>query len=184
MAEKFVIPGDVVKTQKGTGPGLYTENGQTYAALAGILKEDDKMVSVESINPLVEVHEGDTVIASVEAIKGEKVVLVKILKVVGKQRTLPTEDYGVIRVMDIAPGYTEKASDEFKVGDIVKAEVMYVLPDDIILTTKGPNLGVIEGYCSRCRSILRMKGDRLFCDICDRFERRKVSRDYLIKKGE
>lgn len=183
MAEKFVMPGEVVKTQKKVGSGLYTEDGQTYAALTGTLKESEDRASVEPINPLVEIHRGDTVIASVESIKGEKVVLVKILKVVGKQRTLPTEDFGVIRVMDIAPGYTEKASDEFKIGDIVKTEVLDVLPDDVVMTTKGPNLGVIEGYCSKCRSILEMDGDKLVCSICGRTERRKVSKDYLIKKG-
>ncbi len=184
MKEKFVMPGDAVKSGKRIGSGLYTEEGQAYAAVAGNLKETDDSISVEPVNPFVEIHKGDTVIASVEAIKGEKIVLVKILKVVGKQRTLPTEDYGVIRVMDIAQGYTEKASDEFKTGDIVKAEVMQVLPDDIVLTTKGPNLGVIEGYCSKCRSILRMQDDKLVCGICGTREHRTTSRDYLVKGEE
>lgn len=179
MAEKFVMPGEVVTTDKKAGFGLYSEDGKTYAALAGNVKEAGDSVIVESGNPIVEIKRGDNVIASVENVK-EKVVLVKILKVVGKQRSLPTEDYGVIRVMDIAPGYTEKASDEYKIGDIIKAEVAQVLPDDVILTTKSPNLGVIEGYCSQCRGILQMKDGKLVCSICGKNERRKTSRDYLL----
>jgi len=179
MTDRFVMPGDVVETTKKAGFGLYSEDGKVIAALAGALKEVGDSVTVESGNPVVEIRKGDHVIASVENVK-EKVVLVKILKVVGKQRTLPTEDYGVIRVMDIAPGYTEKASDEFKIGDVIKAEVAQVLPDDVILTTKSPNLGVIEGYCSQCRGILQMKDGKLVCSICGRTERRKTSRDYLL----
>lgn len=182
MTENFVMPGDVVKTDKKIGPGLYNEGGAVYAAVAGSLKDLGDKVAVEARNPVVEIRNGDVVIASVESVK-EKVVLVKILKVVGKQRTLPTEDYGVVRVMDIAQGYTERASDEFKVGDIIKAEVAQVLPDDVLLTTKGPNLGVIEGYCSQCRGILKMEGEKLVCSICGKTERRKTSRDYLLVKG-
>ncbi len=179
MTEKFVMPGEVVETDKKMGYGLYNEEGKVYAALAGNVKEAGEMMFIESGNPIVEIKKGDHVIASVENVK-EKVVLVKILKVVGKQRSLPTEDFGVIRVMDIAPGYTEKASDEFKIGDIIKAEVAQVLPDDVILTTKSPNLGVIEGYCSQCRGILQMKDGKLVCSVCGKSERRKTSRDYLL----
>ena len=181
---KFVIPGDPVKTEKKPGQGLYSEGGHVFAATAGMFKENESGAMVDATNPIVEVKRGDTVIVSVESVK-EKVVLVKVMKVVGKQRALPTEDFGVIRVMDIAPGYTEKASDEFKVGDIVKAEVLQVLPNDIVMTTKGPTLGVIEGYCSECRGMLEQdKEGKLVCNICGRTDRRKLSRDYLVKKGE
>jgi len=179
MDEKIVMPGEILETDKKAGYGVYAEGGKLYSSLAGSLKEGADNVSVESGNAVVEIKKGDHVIASVEKVK-EKVVLVKILKVVGKQRSLPTEDYGVIRVMDIAPGYTEKASDEYKIGDILKAEVAQVLPDDVILTTKSPNLGVIEGYCSQCRGILQMKDGKLVCSICGKTERRKTSRDYLL----
>jgi exosome complex component CSL4 len=180
--DKIVMPGEPVHTDKKLGTGLYTENSVVYSSIAGRLKEVGDSMVVEPTNPIVEIKKGDTVIASVESVK-EKVVLVKIMKVVGKQRTLPTEDYGVVRVMDIAPRYTEKASDEFKIGDVIKAEVMQVLPNDVILTTKGPNLGVIEGYCSYDRGILQMEGEKLVCTICGRSERRKASRDYLLAKN-
>jgi len=181
--DKFVLPGELIKSDKKTGAGLYEEGGAVFASVAGTLKEEDEKIAVEAGNPLVELHKGDTVIASVESVK-EKVVLVKIMKVVGKQRTLPTEDFGVIRVMDIAAGYTERASDEFKIGDTIKAEVVQVLPNDVILTTKGPNLGVIEGYCSTCRGILEIEGGKLICSICAKSAKRKTSRDYLLKKEE
>jgi exosome complex component CSL4 len=181
MADKFVLPGELIKTDKKIGSGAYNEDGKVYASVAGVVKEDEIIVTVEAKNQLVSLHRGDLVIASVEGVK-EKVVLVKIKKVVGKNRTLPTEDFGVIRVMDIAPRYTERASDEFKVGDIIKAEVVQVLPNDVIMTTKGPNLGVIEGYCGRCRGILELDGEKLTCSICGKDEKRKISRDYLLKK--
>jgi exosome complex component CSL4 len=181
MAEQFVMPGEAVKTGKRLGSGLYSEGGSIFASVAGTLKESEESASIEPTNPLVELHRGDVVIASVESVK-EKVVLVRILKVVGKQRTLPTEPFGVIRVMDIAPRYTEKASDEFKVGDVIRAEVAQVLPNDVLLSTKSPNLGVIEGYCSKCRGILEMEGDKLVCSVCGKIDGRKSSSDYLLKK--
>ncbi len=180
MAEKFVTPGDEVKTEKKPGSGLYEEGGKKFALAAGTLKEGDREAFVEPINPPVDVKKGDTVIVSVESAR-DKIVLVKMLKVVGKQRTLPTRGIGVIRVMDISPGYTDRASDEFKAGDVVKAEVAEVLPDDVVMTTKGPNLGVIEGYCAHCRGILRMEGEgKLVCTVCGKPAKRKASRDYLI----
>ena len=183
MADKFVMPGEAVKTDKRIGSGLYKEGDKVFASVAGTLKESDDKIGVEPGKSLVELHRGDIVIATVESVK-EKVVLVKVMKVVGKQRTLPTEDFGVIRVMDIAPRYTEKASDEYKVGDVIKAEVIDVLPNDVIMSTKSPNLGVIEGYCSQCRGILEMDGEKLVCSICGRTDKRKMSRDYLIVKKE
>lgn len=183
MAEKYVVPGEPIKSDKRAGVGVYMEDGKAYAAVAGLLKDCDDAVCVESSNPLVTLHKGDVVIASVESVK-EKVVLVKIMKVVGKNRTLPTEDFGVVRVMDIAPRYTERASDEFKTGDVIKAEVVQVLPNDVILSTKSPNMGVIEAYCSSCRGILELKGERLICSICTKTEKRKTSRDYLLIKEE
>lgn len=181
--EEFVVPGQVVKTDKRLGHGLYSEGGGVYSSLTGTLKESPDKAFVEPNNSIVEVRGGDTVIGSVEAVR-DKIVVVKILKVVGKQRSLPTEDFGIIKVMDIAQGYTESAKDEFKIGDIVKAEVSQVLPNDVILTTKGANLGVIEGYCSQCRGILNLDKERLVCAVCGKVEKRKTSRDYLIKSEE
>jgi exosome complex component CSL4 len=182
MTDKFVLPGEMLKSDKKPGSGAYSEKGKMYASVAGVVKEEGDMVRIESGNPLNELQRGDIVIVSVRSVK-EKIVLVSILKVVGKNRTLPTEPYGVIRVMDISPGYTERASDEFKIGDIVKAEVKQVLPNDVVMTTKGQNLGVIEGYCSKCRGILEMEGDdKLVCSVCGKPDQRKISRDYLIKK--
>jgi len=182
MAEKSVLPGDEVKTDKRLGYGLYSEGGKTYASVMGEFKETGDKAVVEPENSVVEVQVGDTVICSVESVK-DKVVLVKVMKVVGKKRSLPREDYGVIRVMDISSGYTESAKDEFKIGDFIKAEVKEVLPNDIILSTKSPNMGVIEGYCDECRGILDAKGEKLVCENCGKENRRKVSRDYLVKEA-
>jgi len=176
-----VLPGQEVKTDKRLGYGLYSEGGKTYASVVGDMKESPDRSFVEPENSIVEVKRGDTVICAVESVK-DKVVLVKVLKVVGKKRSLPREDYGVIRVMDISSGYTDSAKDEFKIGDFIKAEVKQVLPNDIILTTKGNNLGVIEGYCSECRGILEMKDNKLVCNNCGKENPRKVSADYLVKE--
>jgi exosome complex component CSL4 len=181
--EKLVLPGDEVKTDKRPGFGLYNEENKVFASMAGKLKESDDKIVVEPHKEVIELSKGDSIIGRVE-ITRDKMAAIRILKIVGKQRTLPTEDMGVIKVMDISDGYTENARDEFKVGDIIKAKVANVLPNDVLLTTKGSNLGVIEGYCSSCRSLLEMKGDKLVCTGCGRQESRKVSQDYLLVKPE
>ena len=181
--ENFVVPGEAVKTDKRLGYGLYTEGGATYSSVVGNMKESTDKAFVEPENNVVEIRRGETVIGTIEVVR-DKAVVVKILKVVGKQRSLPTESMGIIRVMDISSGYTESAKDEFKIGDVIKAEVTQILPNDIILTTKNPNLGVIEGYCSNCRGILKSDSGKLVCTVCGKTEKRKTSRDYLLKEGE
>lgn len=181
--ESFVIPGEVVKTNKRLGYGLYTEGGAVYSSVVGNLKESVDKAFIEPENIVVEVRRSDTIIGEIEVVR-DKAVVVKILKIVGKQRSLPTGGMGIIRVMDISSGYTENARDEFKIGDVIKAEVTQILPNDIILTTKNPNLGVVEGYCSHCRGILKLDNGRLVCTVCGKTEKRKTSRDYLLKEGE
>jgi len=179
---KFVLPGEAVNVDKKLGYGLYSEGDKVYSSVPGVLKDLPGKTIVEPSNSITEVKNNDVVICSVE-ITRDKVVVCRILKVVGKQRGIATDVTGVIKVMDIDSGYVESAKEEFKIGDMVKAKVVQIpTTGDVSLATKGKELGVIEGFCSECRSLLLLDGEKLVCSNCGKVAHRKVSGDYLIKK--
>lgn len=178
---EFVVPGQLIESDKQPGQGVYKEGGKTYASVVGEVKNLSERVFVKPSNEVVELQRGDAVIGNVETVR-DKMVVVRILKVVGKSRTLPTERFGVVKITDISNSYIDKAQDEFKIGDVVKALVVQVLPNDVLLSTKKGEMGVIEAYCSQCRGLLELADGKLVCSVCGKSERRRMSSDYLIKK--
>ena len=75
----------------------------------------------------------------------------------------------------------ERLSDLFKIGDILETRVAEVMAYGIDLTTKDPELGVIKGYCTKCRGSLQLFGETLKCVACGNPEDRKISSNYTVK---
>ena len=75
-----------------------------------------------------------------------------------------------------------------KVGDYVRAKIIRE-GDFPELGVLAPNLGVIMGLCSNCRTLLVKDSAGLKCPNCDNREERKIAKDYGIvllpnEKGE
>ncbi|AJC72310.1 RNA-binding protein [Thermococcus guaymasensis DSM 11113] len=180
---ELVLPGDYLGVIEEYLPsdGVKEENGNLIATRAGRVRINmEKMeISVEPVTdtpPLPQV--GDTVLAQVLEVKPQ-VVIVQLLRIEGKgNREIATSKLAGIHVSQVKNGFVEDMSKEFKVGDIVRARVISNEKTPIQLTTKGPDLGVVYAFCSRCRTPLIRRGDRLICPKCGNVEMRKMSNLY------
>jgi exosome complex component CSL4 len=188
MAGKdYVLPGALLGTEEEfvAGDGTFVDReGGIRAALYG--KPDitgNKTVSViPAVRPPHRIRGGEIVLARVEEIY-EPVALLQVSPMAGADgRQSPTQGYSVVHASRIKNGYVEMVHDELRIGDVVRASVEEIRTDgELALSLKGPGLGVIKAYCSRCRNPLSLKAaGRLECARCGSVERRQLSRDYLV----
>lgn len=183
-----VLPGDFLGTEEefAAGSGTRVEEGRIYAAFFGTMEvARDKVVSVK---PRVQaprpISPGAIVYGRVEEIF-EPVALIQLQAVEWKEaRQVPPEGYSVLHASRVKMGYVENVHDEVRIGDIVKCSVEGIRRDgEISLSMKGPGLGVVKAYCSRCRGPLALiSGGALKCGRCGSVERRKLSGEYSPAK--
>ncbi len=181
---QLVLPGDYlgVIEEFMPGEGVREENGELYATRAGKVRiNPEKMeISVEPVTdtpPLPKV--GDVVLARVIEVKPQAVI-VQVLQIEGREndREIATSKLAGIHISQIKEGFVEDITKEFKIGDIVRAKVIANEKSPIQLTTRGKDLGVVYALCSRCRTPLIRRGDKLICPRCGNVETRKLSPYY------
>ena len=178
---RHVLPGDEVAQAEEymAGEGTYEgKDGKLYSSAVGELDIDDreKVVRIVPDNPPVVLIEGDTVIAEVSDVKPAMAICF-VVSQEGRRREVSSETLAAVHVSKIASSYVEDAADLMRPGDLIRAKVIQALPS-VQLTTSGPHLGVLRALCSSCRSPLDRKGDQLYCERCERNEKRKMSDDY------
>ena len=89
---------------------------------------------------------------------------------------------GIIAIFSAQNSYVKTLTSLFKIGDIVKCRVAMVSRHTIELETRSsPELGVIKGFCSRCRKPLKLFDQFLKCGSCSNEEQRKLSTEYILK---
>jgi len=180
MVERLVLPGEVVAVAEEfiAGEGTFEEDGKVLASYVGKLELDTKemVARVKPLNPPVELNVGDTVLAVVTDIRNSMGV-VKILKVEGVERSLSGPKEGSLHVSKISRGYTKDVRDEFRLGDIIRGKVIRVKPS-LQISTVGREYGVLKALCTKCRLPLIQKDGALFCENCERTEKRKIAKDY------
>ncbi|MDD5317110.1 MAG: exosome complex RNA-binding protein Csl4 [Candidatus ainarchaeum sp.] len=184
----YVLPGALLGAEEEfvAGQGTFMDgDGGIRAALCGIAQvSPGKVVSVRPSAPAPHaLAKGDVVVARVEAIY-EPVALLQVEPSGdARGRQSPTQGYSVIHASRIRNGYVELVHDELRIGDIVRAAVEEIRADgEVSLSTKGPGLGVVKAYCSRCRNPLSLKGGKLKCGSCGSVENRYLSRDYAVSR--
>ncbi|UCE46109.1 MAG: exosome complex RNA-binding protein Csl4 [Methanobacteriota archaeon] len=175
------MPGDEVAQAEEymAGEGTYEDkDGRIYSSAVGELDIDEreKVVRIKPDNPPVVLIEGDTVIAEISDVKPAMAICF-IVSQEGRRREVSSETLAAVHVSKIASSYVEDAADLLRPGDLIRAKVIQALPS-VQLTTSGPHLGVLRALCSSCRTPLERKGERLYCERCERNETRKISDDY------
>ncbi|MBX8631485.1 MAG: exosome complex RNA-binding protein Csl4 [Thermoplasmata archaeon] len=180
MKGKLVVPGDVVAIveEYAAGKGTYEADGKIIASETGELVLDGKnhVASIIPFNPVAEPKKKDVVYATVTDIRSSMAVC-ELLSIEGKERGITGNTDATLHVSAMSPQYTESVGQAVHVGDIIRAEVIQSSPS-IQLSTVNSHMGVVMAYCSRCHSILRLKDRSLYCDECERFEKRKIADDY------
>lgn len=182
MSEKkrIVIPGEeIAKTEEYLpGKGTFEMKGGIYSSFLGYLNLDfeEKVASVDPINPLVKLDSGDVVLARVEDVRSS-MIITNIMGLEGGKRGVSGETQASIHVSKISEGYTSDVWKEYRIGDIIRAMVVQVKPS-LQLSTDRPNLGALISLCTKCRKPLVKMEKGLFCENCQRTELRRTAPDY------
>ncbi|WP_297420423.1 exosome complex RNA-binding protein Csl4 [Thermococcus sp.] len=190
MNERKVKPGDIVLPgdylgvieEYFPGDGVKEENGELYAIRAGTVVIDGERMEI-SVEPLTDTPPlpkvGDVVIGQVIEVKPQTAI-VQIIRIEGREndREVATSKLAGIHISQVDESYVEGMLNEFRIGDMVRARVIAAEKSPIQLSTKGPDLGVIYALCTRCRTPLVRRGDKLVCPRCGHVETRKLSSMY------
>jgi exosome complex component CSL4 len=189
MQKELVVPGDFLANQEEFlgGQGTTLEDGKVVSSITGVVERDLAKREVR-VTPAVRVPElqkaGLTVTGAIAKLS-DKMAFIDLLPLEeGKTRFVPREGVSsMIRISNVRRGFVENMRDEFRVGDIVRARILETDSYTVVLTTDGPNLGVIKAFCSRCRHPLDSAGKgMLVCSQCGWREHRHVASDYRSGK--
>ncbi len=179
----FVVPGDILGVEEEFMPGenAFVEDGFIYSSATGKVQFDDKArrVSVFPTCPLPpKPAKGDSVIGRISYIRGQFAHM-DIVFVEGEtNREIPAAPEGAIHISQARKNYVKDLTDQFQIGDVVRAKVINPNREPMILSTVGDEYGVVLAKCKLCRTPLTLKGRRLYCEVCDRYENRKFSTMY------
>jgi exosome complex component CSL4 len=81
-----------------------------------------------------------------------------------------------LHVSNVQNEYLKDLSAAVKYMDIIKARVIDA--ENLKLSTKEPEMGVIKSICSFCRNEMIKRENVLVCPECGNTEMRKLSTDY------
>ncbi len=180
MEEKFVVPGEIVAIAEEfvPGKGTYETDGKIIASEAGHLTLDTKnrVALVTPRNPITEPKKKDRVLAAITDVKSSMAIC-DILSIEGATRQITGETEATLHVSSISSQYVETVGSAVRVGDVIRAEVTQSEPSTQLTTVNG-HLGVVLAHCGRCRSVLKLKDKSLYCEECERYEKRKIADDY------
>jgi len=185
--KELVFPGTLLGTAEefAPGPNAYEhESGSVRADAIGVKELDEKNheVRVQKLSNVVKPLEKGSIVRVVVMLVKEKMVMVEMREATkdGEPRKI-LNSFASIPVFNVSTRFVERLSDLFRVGDIVEARVAEITPYGIDLTTRDPELGVLMGYCIKCRGRLRLSADQLTCEACGNVERRKIAANYAFK---
>ncbi len=180
---EFVLPGTFLGVAEEflPGAGAYEEDGKIYASTIGIAHYDmkgRKAIVTPRVSQPPSPSEGDIVLCQVVLLK-EKMALVEILALRGHEnREITGSTKARIYISQSSPRYVKELTSQFRVNDTVRARVRRALKEPLELSTMDNNLGVIRALCTKCRTVLKRKGNVLECPSCGNIEMRKLASDY------
>lgn len=178
MKKIFVFPGDRIGTAEEfkAGKGVYEEDREIYAGIAGYLKIEEKVASVVAFKEIPELRKDDVVIGRVVDIRNN-FAMVEIARKKGEERELGHMNLAMLHISNV--GRFENIANALSYRDIVKARVVDTSPK---ISIKEPEMGVLKAFCSVCKVDLILEKGKLKCPNCGREESRKLSSSY--GKGE
>lgn len=178
--EKIVLPGDEIATSEEfmCGNNTYEEDGKIIAGALGKLEIDtnEMVANIIPFNKIASLNIGDEVYGVVFDVRGP-MVTVNVGRLKGNDREISGETLGSLHISQISSGYTSEANKEYRIGDIILAEVIQAIPS-LQLTTAKEHLGALQSLCMRCRGVLSKKMNYLYCENCERKENRKSANNY------
>jgi len=180
----FVMPGDVLGVSEQFLPDkwAYDDGGYIKAAVIGTvdISPSKKKISIipSSGNPAV-LNVGDSIYGEITDVRGQR-AMINVQKMKGVDRKLALPYMAAIHISQVKKGYLDKLTDAFRIGDVIEAKVSKIMGDNLDLNTEDREDGVVKAICTRCRAYMvpTTRNDELYCEVCDRKEKRKISSNY------
>ncbi len=185
---RIVFPGDMLSTAEEfmAGEGTYQDDENVYSSIAGrpCLDRSEMVASVVALKHPALPGVGDIIHGKIEDV-GSKMVKVELLRIEGEgnDRQLATRENGVLHISNMDSKPVSKPWMIYKTMELIRARVIQAEPS-IQLSTAGPELGTLKAYCRRCRSVLVIRGDALWCQDCEMREERKMAENYGLEFKE
>ena len=184
----FVMPGDVLGVSEQFLPDKWTydDGGYIKASVLGTVDigSSNKKISIipSSGTPAI-LNVGDSVYGEITDVRGQRATI-NVQKMKGTNRRLALPYMAAIHISQVKRGYLEKLIDAYRIGDVIEAKVSKIMGDNLDLNTEDKENGVVKAICTRCRAYMIPTGrrDEVYCEVCDRRERRKISINYDYTK--
>ena len=183
--DDLVFPGDILATAEEfmAGEGAYLDDGNICSSIAGHLYFDreEMVASVRALEHPALPRIDDIVHGRIDNV-GPKMVKVELLRIEsgGNDRQLATRENGVIHISNMDSKSVSKPRMIYKAMELIRARVIQAEPS-IQLSTAEHELGTLKAYCRRCRGVLVIKGERLWCLNCEMQEERKAAENYGLE---
>ncbi|MEM4663057.1 MAG: exosome complex RNA-binding protein Csl4 [Candidatus Diapherotrites archaeon] len=183
--KKIVVPGEnLAEAEEYTeGGNTFQEGEEIFSEVVGYAEYDSKNHEVRVIpDKKVRVFSiGTRVLGQVISSRKTR-VLVNIMPPIDSQEyVVISQSKAILFISKVADRFVKDIEEEFKIGDIILAEIDDIKPYGIYIRTNKPNLGVIKAFCSKCRAPLYYESGKLLCKKCGSVERRKISSEYSLK---
>jgi exosome complex component CSL4 len=179
---KVFVPGEIIAVEEeySAGKNVFEENGYVKSAGFGIAEfdENNKEVSIKCKN-ISNLKENDIVFGRVVLVK-DAVAVLDIVKT--EEKRVLTVKKGQIPVRFASNNYVTNMKKLFKIADLVRAKVISANDLAVDLSTQGEGLGVVNAYCSNCRSELEKSDNKLLCFNCGSIEERKWFEDKDVRE--
>ncbi|MEM4598282.1 MAG: exosome complex RNA-binding protein Csl4 [Candidatus Diapherotrites archaeon] len=183
--KRIVVPGeDLAEVEEFIeGENTFQEGEKVRSAVVGFAAYDSKNHEVKVVpDKRVRVFEiGTKVIGQVVASRKTRILVNIAPPECSGERVVLPKTKATLFVSKVADRFVKDLSEEYKIGDIIVAEIDDIKPYGLYLRTNKPNLGVLKAFCSRCRAPLHYKVGRLVCNKCGSIERRKISSEYSVR---
>lgn len=184
VEEEFAVPGDELGVIEEYMPvrNVYELNGVVRAKTVGLAKLDavrhEAEVAEARRPPLP--RNGDVVHAVVAVVR-DAIVYADIFYNETLRAFYPVPFRGVIHISEASNERLRSLYDVYGYGDILRARVLSRKPP-YMLSTKGPDYGLLLTNCPKCTTPLRRRGLWLYCPSCRRtYKKRKVSKHYTLR---
>lgn len=182
MSERLVRPGTPLAYSEELlpGDGTYDDGTQIRSAMYGVERVDPETMQVTVTSgrkTIATIDKGDVVIGRVSYIKPEALASVKILAVRGKEdRTILQQVEGTLHVSKIDARYIKDVTEEYRVGDVIRAKVIGTKGGPQLATDK-PEYGVVAAYGEDGKPLV-LQGRKLKDLSTGQTHVRKVASDY------
>ena len=175
--DKIVVPGEAVCVIEEFTPRAGVKaypDGQISSVYVGkpVFDHVRHEVSVIPVKTVETIRKGDYVVVEIKNMHQEKIAIASIL---GK---IPTGPLKYPRTAVVLARREKTLENIIGVGDIVVGLVINTKNGMITIDVSPYNCGALLSKCNTCGRVLVKRGKELYCQRCQKIEKRKTLIDY------